>query len=452
MKNERVVIIGAGPAGLSAAYELIGKGIRPLVLEKSDCVGGISRTGSYNNYYYDIGGHRFFTKFEKVNRLWHQMLGEDFLKVSRMSRIYYRGKFFKYPLRVFDALIKLGIVEGVRIPLSYLKAQVRPIAEENTFDQWVTNRFGRRLYETFFKTYTEKVWGIPCNRIESDWAAQRIKGLSLMSALTNALFGTRNAKTLIDEFNYPLKGPGMMWQRFQEAIVAEGGEVRLNTEGVRLICENRRVQSVVCLENGHTTTIPAEHLISSVPLTQLVAMMAPEAPDNVLEAAGNLSYRAFIIVGLIVDHASLFPDQWIYIHSPKVRVGRIQNFKNWSPAMVPDPAKTCIGMEYFCNEGDETWQMPEKDLIDLAAEELSELGLVTKNAVLDGFVVRQPKAYPIYDFGYEKNLEIIRNFIDPIDNLQTIGRNGMHRYNNMDHSMQTGLMAAQNLLGAAHDT
>jgi protoporphyrinogen oxidase len=452
MKNERVVIIGAGPAGLSAAYELIGKGVRPLVLEKSDCVGGISRTGNYNNYYYDIGGHRFFTKFEKVNRLWHQMLGEDFLKVSRMSRIYYRGRFFKYPLRVFDALIKLGIIESVRIPLSYLKAQVRPIAEESTFDQWVTNRFGRRLYETFFKAYTEKVWGIPCNRIESDWAAQRIKGLSLMSALTNALFGTRNAKTLIDEFNYPLKGPGMMWQRFQEAIVAEGGEVRLNAEGVRLICENHRVQSVVCLENGHTSTIPAEHLISSVPLTQLVAMMAPEAPDNVLEAAGNLSYRAFIIVGLIVDHASLFPDQWIYIHSPKVRVGRIQNFKNWSPAMVPDPAKTCIGMEYFCNEGDETWQMPEKDLIDLAAEELSELGLVTKNAVLDGFVVRQPKAYPIYDFGYEKNLEIIRNFIDRIDNLQTIGRNGMHRYNNMDHSMLTGLMAAQNLLGAAHNT
>ncbi len=452
MKNERVVIIGAGPAGLSAAYELIGKGIRPLVLEKSDCVGGISRTGNYNNYYYDIGGHRFFTKFEKVNRLWHQMLGEDFLKVSRMSRIYYRGRFFKYPLSVFDALVKLGIVESVRIPLSYLKAQVRPINEENTFDQWVTNRFGRRLYETFFKTYTEKVWGIPCSQIESDWAAQRIKGLSLMSALTNALFGTRSAKTLIDEFNYPLKGPGMMWQRFQDEIVAEGGEVRLNTEGVRLVCENRRVKGVVCVENGHTTTIPAEHLISSVPLTQLVAMMDPKAPYEVLEAAGNLSYRAFIIVGLIIDQASLFPDQWIYIHSPNVRVGRIQNFKNWSPAMVPDPAKTCIGMEYFCNEGDETWDMPEKDLIGLAAKELSELGLVTENTVMDGFVIRQPKAYPIYDCGYEKNLKIIRNFIDPIDNLQTIGRNGMHRYNNMDHSMQTGLMAAQNLLGATHDT
>jgi protoporphyrinogen oxidase len=451
MSTEPVVIIGAGPAGLSAAHELIGHGIRPLVLEKSDHVGGIARTETYKNYHYDIGGHRFLTKIGSIQQLWQEMLGDDFIKVSRMSRIFFRGRFFKYPLSIFDTLLKLGIIESVWIPLSYIKAQARPEPEEETFEQWVTNRFGQRLYETFFKTYTEKVWGIPCRQIKADWAAQRIKGLSLATALANALFGTRNAKTLTDEFYYPRKGPGMMWQSFQKAIEAGGGEVRLNAEAVRLISQDNHISKVVWRENGQLIDIPVSHLISSIPIARLVSLLQPAAPQAVLDAAGCLSHRAFIIVGLILDKASLFPDQWIYIHSKDVRVGRIQNFKNWSAEMVPDPLKTSIGMEYFCNEGDDLWKMSDAELVELGKSEITMLGLADASEVVDHFVVRQEKAYPIYDRDYDQHLRVIRSHLDTIDNLQTIGRNGMHRYNNMDHSMYTGMLAAKNVLGQDYD-
>jgi protoporphyrinogen oxidase len=457
MKNHRptsdkpVVIIGAGPAGLSAAYELINSGVQPIVLEKTGTVGGLARTEEYNGYYFDIGGHRFFTKMDKVNHLWWEMLGEDFLSVPRLSRIHYQNRFFNYPLSLANALFNLGISESVLIMLSYLQSQIRPHPKEENFEQWVSNRFGRRLFETFFQTYTEKVWGIPCHSIRADWAAQRIKGLSLVAAVVNALTGKQDAKSLIKEFNYPLRGPGMMWQRLQEAVEAGGGQVRPDSEVVSIAHHNGLVRCVRCNAGHQMEEIPARHVISSMPLNLLVARLTPKPPGEVLAAASRISYRAFLLVGLIVDKQELFPDQWIYIHSPKVRVGRIQNFKNWSAAMVPDDQKTSLGLEYFCSEDDDIWTMSNTDIIDMATRELSMLGLADVDDVIDGHVVRQPYAYPIYDDGYSRHLEVIRDFLETMDNLQVIGRNGMHRYNNMDHSMLTGMLAAQNILGRHHN-
>jgi protoporphyrinogen oxidase len=451
VKNKPVVILGAGPAGLSAAYELVQRGTRPILLEKADKVGGIARTETYKGYRFDIGGHRFFTKIERINQLWRDMLGKDFLRVKRMSRIYYQGRFFDYPLQFSNALSNLGIIQSFLILLSYCKAQAWPYAEEKTFEQWVSNRFGQRLYKTFFQTYTEKVWGIPCHHIGAEWAAQRIKGLSLIVAVSNALLGIQTAKSLITQFDYPLQGPGMMWQRFQQAIEAQGGDVRLNCEAINLRRKNGSIVSVICVEGRKSVEIPVGHLISSIPITRLTTLLEPKVPDEVSGASGNLSYRAFIIVMLIVNKKELFPDQWIYVHSPEVTVGRIQNFKNWSAAMVPDSQKTSVGMEYFCNEGDQIWAMSDSELTDMASQELSQLRMAEIDDVIDSLVVRQPKAYPIYDPEYSKHLKVIRGFLGTIDNLQTIGRNGMHRYNNMDHSMLTGILAAENVQSASHN-
>ena len=451
MQNYPVIIIGAGPAGLTAAYELVKQGIQPLVLEKSDQVGGIARTEIYKGYRFDIGGHRFYTKVEEVKQLWKEVLGDAFIRVPRMSRIYYRGKFFNYPLELLDTLSKLGVWESLRILLSYLKVRALPCPQEDTLEEWVTNRFGRRLFQTFFKTYTEKVWGIPCDKIRADWAAQRIKGLSLKTAVMNALFKTNDTKTLIKEFDYPILGPGMMWDRFQSEVEKRGGEVTLNTGVVKLRRKGNRICSVMVRQDGQVTEIHSDQFISSMPITALVQRLDPLPPNAVLEAAASLNYRAFMIVSLVIDRADLFPDNWIYIHSPEVTVGRIQNFKNWSPAMVPDPNKTCLGMEYFCSEGDALWQMSDTELLDLATCELAALGLAPAAAVEDGVVLRQPKAYPVYDQAYRQHLQVIQTYLADFENLQTIGRNGMHRYNNQDHSMLTGLLAAKNLLGKQYD-
>ena len=451
MNRHPIVIIGAGPAGLTAAYELVERDIRPIVLEKADEVGGLARTEIYKGYRFDIGGHRFFTKVEAIQRLWQEVLGEDFLKVPRLSRIYYQGRFFNYPLDFFNALSNLGIVESLLILLSYFKARLWPYREEETFQQWMINRFGQRLFKTFFQTYTEKVWGIPCHMIQADWAAQRIRGLSLMAAVFNALFGTNRAKTLINEFYYPVLGPGMMWQRFREIVESQGGQIHLNTEVIRLRREGRRIKSIIAQHDEKKIEISGEHFISSMPLTELIARLDPPPPTDVVRAARKLNYRAFIIVGLIVDRADVFPDNWIYVHNPEVKVGRIQKFKNWSPAMVPDPQKTSLGMEYFCTEGDDTWTMSDAELIELATGELASLGLADAGEVVDGVVFRQPGAYPLYDRDYRKHVEVIQRFLATMDNLQTIGRNGMHRYNNQDHSVLTGMLAVRNLLGEDHD-
>jgi len=451
VKHYPVAIVGAGPAGLTAAYELVKQGIIPVVLEKGDKVGGIARTETYKGYRFDIGGHRFYTKVAAVQQLWQEVLGNEFIKVPRLSRIFYRGKFFNYPISAFNTLFNLGIIESTLIILSYLKVRIWPLPEETTFEQWVINRFGERLYKTFFKTYTEKVWGIPCTEIQADWAAQRIKGLSLTTAIINALFGSNDTKTLIKEFDYPALGPGMMWEKFAEAVENKDGKVYLDTKVISFEREGNKIKSITAEQNGELVQYSADNFITSMPISALIARLKPQPPEEVLHAARSLKYRDFLIVALIVDRKDLFPDNWIYIHSPEVKVGRIQNFKNWSAALVPDVSKTCLGMEYFCSVGDEIWEMSDTELVELATRELVGLGLATTADVEDGVVIRQLKAYPVYDGEYRGHLQVLEGFLKGIENLQTIGRNGMHRYNNQDHSMLTGMLAARNILGEKHD-
>lgn len=456
MKHYPVVIVGAGPAGLTAAYELSKREIPSIVLEQADKVGGISRTEIYKGYRFDIGGHRFFTKVSEVQQIWEEILGDEFIKVPRLSRIYYRGKFYSYPLSIFNALSNLGFTSSALIVLSYLKARLTRklnlTREPETFEEWVVDRFGERLYRIFFKTYTEKVWGIPCNEIRADWAAQRIQGMSLKSAVINALFGSQNAKSLIKEFNYPILGPGLMWERCQEILEAQGTPVHLNTTVTRIEREGMRIKQVTVKQGDRTVQISGEHFISSMPVTALLRCLDPAPPKEVLQAAHSLKYRDFLIVSLMVNREHLFPDNWIYIHSPEFKVGRIQNFKNWSPAMVPDPSKTCLGMEYFCNEGEPLWEMSDAELIQLASQEAIELGLgIRVGDVEDGVVIRQRKAYPVYDAEYRQHLQVIQDYLETFDNLQTVGRNGMHRYNNQDHSMLTAMLAVRNFLGEEHD-
>lgn len=447
------MIIGAGPAGLTAAYELTRFGLRPVVLEKLDKVGGLARTETYNGFAFDMGGHRFFTKVEEVRRMWHEILGDDFLRRPRLSRIYYTGKFFHYPLKPLNALIGLGFWESLLIVLSYLKWQLFPYRREDTFEQWVTNRFGKRLFQIFFKTYTEKVWGIPCSELRAEWAAQRIKDLSLKTALLNMFLKPKTTvKTLIQEFHYPRRGPGMLWSMVREEIERRGGIVRLNCDVTRIHRVGNRIDRVVISCQGREEVIRGTDFISTMPITEFVKRLDPPAPPEVLQAAGALTYRDFLTVCLIVNKPNLFPDNWIYIHDPDVKVGRIQNFKNWSPDMVPDPAKTSLGLEYFCTEGDELWSSSDADLIELGKREVARIGLARYEDIEDGCVFRVPKAYPVYDSSYRDALAIIRGFVDGLENFQTIGRNGLHRYNNQDHAMLTGMLAVRNLvLGEKND-
>ncbi len=452
--ERQVVIIGAGPAGLTAAWELIRRGVKVTVLEKYHLVGGIARTERYKGYFFDIGGHRFFTKVEQVNKLWTEWMGDEFLLRPRISRIYYDGRFFDYPLRAFNALFNMGLWRSFLILISYVQYKLFPYKVEETFEQWVTNRFGRRLFEIFFKTYTEKVWGIPTSEIRAEWAAQRIKGLSLFSAVRNALFKPRGEqiKTLIEEFHYPKRGPGMMWERVTELVRARGGQVLMAADAAKVVRDGARVTGVEAVVNGQREFFSASDVISSAPLTELLAKLDPPPPPEVLASAGHLSYRDFITVVLILDKPNLFDDNWIYIHSPEVKVGRIQNFSNWSPYMIADPNTTSLGLEYFCTEGDPLWRTPDAELIALGKRELEQIGLTFGANVIDGTVVRQLKAYPVYDAVYAQHLEIIKKYLGGFENLQTVGRNGLHKYNNQDHSMLTAIYAVENMLGLGrHD-
>jgi protoporphyrinogen oxidase len=445
-----VVVLGAGPAGLTAGYQLAKAGKPVIVLESTDQIGGLARTEVRDGYRFDLGGHRFFTKVKEVDDLWHEIMKEEFLKRPRKSRIFWNDKFLEYPLQGMDVIKQLGPVELSRCMASYLWAAVKPKGREDTFEQWVSNRFGKRLYNHFFKTYTEKLWGVSTDEIRAEWAAQRIKGLSFVSAAKAAFFGNRgNIKSLISEFNYPRYGPGQMWEQMAADIREQGGEVRMNAPVTRLRIEGGKVLEVVA---GGETLQPS-HVISSLPLRTTVGIADPEAPGDVRDAARGLRYRDFLTVSLVIEGTKdLFPDNWIYIHQPGVQVLRIQNFRSWSPWMVPNETDASIGMEYFCFEGDKLWSSSDDELVELAKYEIEKLGLARADKVKFGFVVRVHKAYPIYDVEYAERVATIRRWLDGIGNLTQVGRNGLHSYNNSDHSMLTAMRAVDNLLlGTHHD-
>ncbi|MFE9689256.1 NAD(P)/FAD-dependent oxidoreductase [Micromonospora sp. NPDC005806] len=452
------VIIGAGPAGLTAAYELLRHGEAVRVFEADEVVGGISRTVERDGWRFDIGGHRFFTKVSRVEAFWHELLpDEDFLLRPRMSRIYYRGALYDYPLNARNALRNLGIVEALRCVGSYGWARLRPPRNQSHFEGWVSARFGWRLYSIFFKTYTEKVWGMPADRLQADWAAQRIRNLSLAKAVRNALLprpDRTDVTSLIEEFQYPKFGPGMMWERCAEEVEKRGGSVRTGTPVIAVHRDPaaRRATGVTVADLGGERVEPADHVISSMPISALVRALRPAAPPAVIAAADDLRYRDFLTVALVVPAEFSFPDNWIYVHDPTVRVGRIQNFGSWSPYLVKD-GRTCLGLEYFVFEDDEMWRTPDERLVTLATAELERLGLVRPGCVEAGHVVRMPKAYPVYDERYQRNVDVIRAWLArEVPNVHPVGRNGMHRYNNQDHSMLTAMLTAENIAhGARHD-
>jgi protoporphyrinogen oxidase len=451
------VVIGAGPAGLTAAYLLGQRGAPVSVYEADDMVGGISRTVERDGWRFDIGGHRFFTKVPQVDALWHEILPEeDFLLRPRMSRIYYKGKLYDYPLKAMNALRNLGLWQAALAVGSYVWARVRPPKDQTNYEGWLVARFGWRLYRTFFKTYTEKVWGIPVNKMPADWAAQRIKNLSLSAAVRNAILPKRNQKeitSLIEEFYYPKYGPGMMWEVAAEKVEKMGGTVTLGTGVTAIHREGDKAVAVTVTEQGgEQRRVPADHVISSMPISTLVKIMDPPAPPEVRAAADDLQYRDFLTVALIVPEEFSFPDNWIYIHDPGVKVGRIQNFGSWSPYLVKE-GRTCLGLEYFVFEGDDTWTKPDEDLVKQGTAELEALDLVRKGSVEGGYVVRMPKAYPTYDQYYKKNVDIMREWLAAnATNVYPVGRNGMHRYNNSDHSMYTAMLTVANILdGTEHD-
>jgi protoporphyrinogen oxidase len=455
-----VAVIGAGPAGLTLAYQLLklsGPGVKVTVLEADpDHVGGISRTVRYKDCCFDIGGHRFFSKSQEVEDLWTELLPDDMLVRPRSSRILYRGKFFSYPLKAKEALFKLGVVESALCLLSYARMRMAPVKDPKNFEDWVSNQFGRRLFSIFFKTYTEKVWGMSCKEISADWAAQRIKGLTLGSVVRNALSREGGGddrrhviKTLVNTFRYPRKGPGMMWEACADKVIKLGGSIHMGRRVTR--CEWDAEQGLWTVfsegRNGEELRVRARHLVSSSALRDLARALSPPLSAGALGAAASLKYRDFITVVLVLKDRQLFEDNWIYIHDPGVKVGRIQNFKAWSPEMVADPSLCCYGLEYFCFEGDGLWTSPDESLIQLGRSELEKIGLAERDDILDGCVVRQPKAYPVYDDDYTSHVATLRAELEErYPTLHLVGRNGMHKYNNQDHAMMTAMLSAQNIL------
>ncbi len=460
--NDNIVVIGAGPAGLTAAYELAKAGRTCDIVEATDVVGGISQTATREGWRFDIGGHRFFTKVKPVEALWHEILEDDeFLTRPRMSRIYYQGKYYDYPIRPMNALRNLGFIEAVRCVVSYLWAKVRPPKDQSTLEGYVVADYGRRLYDHFFKTYNEKVWGVSPSELSADFGAQRIKGMSLFQAvwepIRSKLFGRRDGSkqvtSLIEEFQYPKYGPGMMWERCAEIVDEKGSPVHFNQQVTSVRRDDSGATAVVAVDpDGNETVHPAAEVISSMPFATLVKVLDPPPPAEVIEAAEGLGFRDFLTVALVVPEKDGFPDNWIYIHSPDVEVGRIQNFGQWSPYMVKD-GRACLGLEYFVFEGDGMWTKDDTDLIELAKKELGLLGLTDPATVEAGYVVRMPKAYPVYDEGYQAKVKVLREWLTTeVPDVHPIGRNGMHKYNNQDHSMLTAMLTVSNITeGTDHD-
>ena len=454
--NTSTVVIGAGPAGLTAAHQLLEREHPVTVFEADDVVGGISRTVERDGYRFDIGGHRFFTKVPEVEDFWHRILSDtDFPVRPRLSRIFYDGKYYDYPLNAMNALRNLGVVQAARCMLSYAAARLRPPGDTTSFEGWVRSRFGDRLYRTFFKSYTEKVWGMPATEIRADWAAQRIKNLSLAKAVVNAIKPTRtptDVTSLIEEFNYPRLGPGMMWEHCAAEVRAMGGALTMHAPVTTVHHRDGLATSVEAATSHGAERVDCDAVVSSMPLGQLLRAMEPAPPPTVVAAADGLRYRDFLTVALVLPESAGFPDNWIYVHSPEVEMGRIQNFGSWSADMVK-PGHTCLGLEYFVDEGDWLWSMADDDLVHLGAKELEKIGLIEADQVERGYVVRMPKAYPIYDGDYAERVTVMRSWLEQnAANVWPVGRNGMHRYNNQDHSMYTAMLAVENILDdAGHD-
>ena len=508
MNQKSAIIIGAGPAGLTAAYELLTRaGIKPVVLEKSDCMGGISRTVNYKGNRIDIGGHRFFSKSDRVMEWWLQMLplqasesGPTAIKYHRMeraitpsalgperadgdrlmllrprkSRIYYLRRFFDYPISLSnDTLLKLGLWRTFKIGVSYLQSALFPLKREETLEQFFINRFGRELYGTFFKSYTEKVWGVPCNQISAEWGAQRIKGLSVWSTLMHALkkvfqsdgrdIGQKGTQTsLIEQFLYPKFGPGQMWDEAARRIREMGGEILTGYRADKILTDGWRVKGLEATNaaTGRKETFEGDYFFSTAPVQEIMRSFDVAPPANVMEVSDGLVYRDFITVGLLVGSLrihdetpqgkKLIGDNWIYIQEPDVQLGRLQIFNNWSPFMVADAGNVWLGLEYFCNKTDETWKLSDEQMVALAREELSKIGIIDASEVLDATVLRMEKTYPAY-FGTYDRFGEIRAHVDRYENLFLIGRNGMHRYNNQDHSMLTAMMAVDDIIAGKTD-
>ncbi len=500
--SQKAIIIGAGPAGLTAALELQKHShIQPIILEMNDAVGGISRTVNYKGNKMDIGGHRFFSKSDRVMQWWMEVMpiqkvNENDISIayqnkskaveinnheapdpnkvdkvmlvrSRLSRIYFLRKFFNYPISLnFETLKKLGVVNSISIFTSYLKAKIFPIKNEISLEDFIINRFGKKLYQTFFKDYTEKVWGIACNQISSEWGAQRIKGLSITKVLAHALRSVIQSKpqgdifqkdketSLIEKFLYPKFGPGQLWETVAETIIKQGGEVHKNFRVMELLMEENKMVGVVAEDNltKEIKEFKGDYFFSTMPVVELINCLKTEIPQTVKDVANGLQYRDFITVGLLLSELkiknkdnSAVKDNWIYIQESDVKIGRLQIFNNWSPYMVADKSKSWIGLEYFCNEGDELWNMTDKEFLEFSKMELSKIDIISLKEVLDGVVIRVPKTYPAY-FGTYNQFDVIRNFTDKIENLFLVGRNGMHKYNNQDHSMLTAMMAVENII------
>ena len=461
-----VLIVGAGPAGLTASYLLTKAGRSVTVIERDPAyVGGISRTVNYKGFLFDIGGHRFFSKSREVVDLWNEILPDDFIERPRLSRIFYGGKFYAYPLRAFEALRNLGVFTSSLCMASYAWAKATPIKDPRTFHQWVRNQFGEKLFSIFFRTYTEKVWGMSCDEISSDWASQRIKGLSLSAAVIDGLkrsLGVKakpsaalgeqgGVKSLIESFRYPRKGPGMMWEAAAAKTRAQGGAILMDRTlaGLSFDAVTELWTVTVRRGAGEVETHLARHVISSAPITELTAAITPRPAAHAHAMA--LRYRDFITVSLIAkipegQRDAGFPDNWVYIHDPAVKVGRVQNFLSWSPEMAPK-GFACLGLEYFCFEGDGLWTTPDAELVELAKREIGHIGLVDPALVVDAAVVRQAKAYPVYDDAYQTHVEAVRTEFDArYPTLHLVGRNGMHKYNNQDHAMMTAMLTVENIL------
>jgi len=501
-EKRRAIIIGAGPAGLTAAYELLTRaGIHPIVLEKADCLGGICRTVNYKGNRIDIGGHRFFSKSDRVMKWWLEMMPLDasadgaaairyhgmerevdaaadgtgdrvMLLRPRKSRIYYLRRFFEYPISLSkDTLLNLGPARTLRIGLSYLRSALFPVKPEKTLEDFFINRFGRELYLQFFKSYTEKVWGVPCDRISAEWGAQRIKGLSIWATLLHAVrkpfrrsdLAQKGTETsLIEQFLYPKLGPGQMWEEAARRVEALGGEIRIGCKVERILTDGWRVTGVEAIEvaTGERQTFSGDYFFSSAPIREILRSFDTEPPANVLEVSDGLVYRDFITVGLLVrslriaddtpQGKQLIRDNWIYIQEPDVQLGRLQIFNNWSPHLVADPGTVWLGLEYFCNEADDLWNLTDDQMSAFAAEELSRIGIVDAGEVLDSTVLRMEKTYPAY-FGTYQRFQEIRDYVDRFSNLYLVGRNGMHRYNNQDHSMLTAMMAVDDIIAGNTD-